>query len=143
MKPLFILLGILFSGFVVAQDLNSKQPFPATSDYLMLKSNSDSLAGNFIFKNKQVFYGCNRQTQIVENPYKASAKRVKELFDYAEKINLSTIKSADVSKINPDNLRKIEYRKSGVVYTIYWDTSATDSVSQSLNELVDRMNSFW
>ncbi len=137
MKKIFLFLGILFSGFVSAQEL-------AGDDYLMLHSSSDTLTGNYIFKlTKQVYFGFNIKTNAAENHYGTSKKRVKALFDFAEKIKFTSMKSLDEKQNSGNDFSVIEYRKDGIVYRVCWDTNAMDENSVNLNKLKEMMNSFW
>ena len=147
MKNILFLIVLLFGENLVAQKYNVSKQIPESGNYLMSGGANDSVFGNFIFeKQKMVYYGYNRQTKIAENPYKTSAKMVKELFDYALKINFMGMTSLDETKVDttePSNYMVIECRMDGEVKRICWDKSANDETSQKLNDLLMMMNGFW
>lgn len=141
MKNIFAFLALVLFLSTAHADV-----LPPADNYLMVTSPQDSMNGSFIFqKTKKIFYGFDRAKQNGDS-YKSDGKRIKALFDFAEKINLTSLKSVDLSKVGIDSLsryRIIEYKKDGKVYRVCWNEDGTDKESLDLNELLDKMNSFW
>lgn len=123
-----------------------KWQMPKEGDYLLI-ANEKISNGSIIFKQKSdIYFAYDFETKVAEASYEGDKKRVNNLFEFADSLNLETVKidlQKSIKTAALENYAIIVYKKGEQTTILLWNKFETDAASTKLNDLYFRMGSFW